>query len=194
MRRAWAVAVLVPSLVLLQAAQASTGVRVGPARQLVRADQGLASVYVVNAGDQVAKVLPSTWAYTGDEWGQRDVPGLVPGQPFKLGPGEQRTVSVAVPQVQSPCRLVGVGFSVLVPTAEGVVVRGQALAQLALQGRGGTEADCAAILPRPAQEEKGGPISPWWAALLLVPVLGALYGLLRRRNHRRVVPDDFGFR
>lgn len=172
MRRAGAVLVLL--ILGAVPAHASPGVSVGPARQLVQPRQHLARVYVVNPTDAVVEVYPSTWAYDGQRWVQRPVSGLLPGRGFELDPGEQREVVIAVPTSDAPCRLVGVGFSVRAESASGVRVLGTGLAQLALRGRGATEADCLAVLPRPPAGQGGGPsrVMIWaFAAGLLVCLL-----------------------
>jgi len=180
--------VVVVAGVLLTAAPASadtTGVTVGPGRQLVEPGQRIAPVYVANPTGRTMTVSVSEWAYTEGGWTEEDVAGLaVPAVPFELAPHAQAEVRVAVPAVEVPCRLVGVGFSVLVETGQGITARGVGLAQLALQGRGASEADCLAILPNPPATPSG---FPWW--VLAGVLVGAVWYAVHRWRYRPVTLD-----
>lgn len=171
-------------------ALADTGVMVGPGRQLIGADQRTATVYVVNPGSRSVRVQAVEMAYAGT-WTEREAGLAFSPESFELAPGEQREVIVALPvATDARCRLVGAGFSVMVERGPGVTARGVGVAQLALQGVGGTEADCLAILPKPPPEPRTfqvpwAPIAAIGGALVLF-----LAGRLTRRDRR---PRAVGF-
>jgi hypothetical protein len=154
-------------------AHADTGLTIGPARQLIAPGQGSAEVQVYNASDHAADFTATPWRYIGGTWVEDTSLALfIKPHRFTLQSQETRTVSVLIPKLPADCTLVGVGFALAVPGATGVAVRGVGMAELAVNGKDGAEADCLAVLPQPpATAAAGGGSSP---ALFAVPILVVL--------------------
>ena len=194
MRRAGALVVGAAVIVLAGApASADTGVSVGPARQLVEPGQTRATIQVSNPTDRTMRVTTAEFIYVGGEWVEGKA-GLAFGPSrFELAPHTQQSVIVALPRTtEVPCRLVGAGFGVQAEQAgTGVIVQGMGLAQLAIQGRGGTEADCAALLPQPPPKPSPGFRVPWGLVGMIAGAIALL--LAGRLTKRRPKNKAYGF-
>jgi hypothetical protein len=169
-------------------AVASAGVTVGPARQLIEPGQDTATVIVSNPGDTAAKITATPMKYAG-AWVQ-DTQTAMFANParFTLQPGEQRHVLVEIASTNLPCALMGMGFMVkLPPTAEGITAQGQAVAQFAVNGKGGTEQDCAAVIPQAAAVPPTDANRPPVAAFGLAAVAAGSVGwwLIAGRKRKR---------
>jgi hypothetical protein len=186
--RAGIVATLVTSIMLAGVpALASTGVTAAPGRQMIEPDQRTAEVYVVNAGSETVELVASDWKHTeATGWVKEDAGlGFTPRR-FTLDPQEQQTVVVTIPEAdETPCRLLGAGFAVVVRETEGLTVRASGISQLARAGVGGSESDCLAVLP--ALPVKPAPPFevPWlWILVGLggLAAVGGSYAVGRRRS------------
>jgi len=140
---------LVGVIVLAVPAVASEGVTVGPSRQLIEPGQHTATVMVSNPSDSAVRITSVPMRYAGEQW-SADTQTAMFAKParFTLQPSEQREVLVEIAASTLPCSLMGMGFVVkLPPTAEGIAAQARAVAQFAVNGKGGTEQDCVPLIP-----------------------------------------------
>lgn len=150
MRKVLPLALLLSVVLAAAPAHADTGVAVGPARQYVSPTTTEVTIQVANVGDTRMTLHSDVMAYNGESWEPTRLGLKVRPASFTLAPRTQRAVTVAIPAATTvPCRLVGVRFWIPQPGAQGLVLEGGALAQLALGGRGYVESDCLAVLPEP---------------------------------------------
>lgn len=158
------------------AADETPGLSVAPARQALN-DLDSITVTVGNTGDGPGRVHMTPMVYTTEGW-QEGNPADLTLEPrsFRLGPHSQRTVHVWVGDPpKEPCIYLGVAATVQVAGGQ-LKILGQAISQLLLEGRGGTEADCAALLPNVTAP--AAPVArdepPYLLAVAAVVVVGSL--------------------
>jgi hypothetical protein len=192
---AFGMAMLLP-LGMASTAKADVGVNIGPARQLVEPGEDRVEVYVHNPTDQKLNVKALPYIHTGTDWVVSKQAGLVIApRAIELAAGEQKTVEVFIPSPSVPCSLVGVGFTInIVKEQNGVTAQGVGLAQLAVNGRGGTEQDCLEILPGVNLAANSTPAAspPYWVlAIPLVLAIGLYLKVRRMPTGRR--NNTYGF-
>lgn len=197
------VALVLTTPVTVGAQEDTTGVIVAPGRRFVPAGDTRANVYIVNNSTRTADISVRDWAFTEGSWHATEVAGLsMDPMTFTLDPREQQKVVVRIPSAnETPCRLVGVGAAVEVAQVDGVIVRGNAISQLALGGVGSVESDCLATVREAAPDVPdvvtAGPSIPWGMFGAIaggVLLIGAVYLAGRRRGRNgRPRRSDLGF-
>ncbi len=148
----------------------TTGLTVGPARQMVMPGDN-AYVYVSNPGTTTIHVH-----------GVGNGAALDPST-FTLHSGEQVTVQAFTHFGLEGCRFLSPAFYVVQREAgQTVAARGGVAAQILVQGRSGSEADCVATIPQPAvipttAVTGGPPFAEYGVAIALLVAVGL--GLVR---------------
>lgn len=175
--------------------------RLGPwmARDRDRFFLGCKTMGRTKAGTEAIEVTAHGYDYTEAEGWTEDPTLAIFTKPkrFALDPAEQREVKVILPTSALPCTLLGLGFRAtpLHLVAGAVNALPTAVAQLAIEGPTGTEADCLAVLPAvpvaPSAPRADG-LSWWWLLIAVVAMIGGLVVVARGR--RRPAPrTTYGF-
>jgi hypothetical protein len=175
---------------------ASTGVTVGPGRQILTSGQGTAEVYVTNAGDHPTTYHAYPYEHTAQGWARSSSIGLFfSPHRFTLQPREQATITVRSVGQEAPCALQGIAVQAEAEATSGIASHATAIGQLAVLGPQGKEADCVPLLPKPpapAPVASSGFPAPWIAGGgIIVLLIVAEEAIRRMRGPTKGPRDDY---